>query len=73
MNRPQMVPSSVDAVLMIPRFIARLAAVSAFASIRFDGVVPSAAEELQQAMAERGASLEIIDLCAPSCGPFRET
>ena len=49
------------------------AAVSAFASIRFDGVVPSAAEELQQAMAERGASLEIIDLCAPSCGPFRET
>ena len=37
-------------------------AVSAFGSMRFDGVVPPAAEELQIAMAERGASLEIVNM-----------
>ena len=42
-------------------------AVSAFGSMRFDGVVPPAAEELQIAMAERGASLEIVNMC--SCLP----
>ena len=45
-------------------------AVSAFGSMRFDGVVPPAAEELQIAMAERGASLEIVNMYAP---PFRHS
>ena len=39
-------------------------AASAFASMRFDGQIPPAAEELQRAMAERGASLEIVNMCA---------
>eukprot|EP01043_Picozoa_sp_COSAG02_P066330 COSAG02_NODE_10288_length_1977_cov_1.615016_2_plen_297_part_00 len=35
---------------------------SAFGSMRFDGIVPEAAKLLQRALAERGVSLEIIDM-----------
>ena len=35
---------------------------SAFASLRFDGVVPAEAAKLQAALAQRGVSLEIINM-----------